>query len=160
MKKIVIAALLLCAAAAYAAPKSHKKEQPKGQSALDKYIEQASQPDVPNTESATTGSLWTPAAWFSDLAADQRARRVDDIVRYRGRSVVTDILIRDVPDKVVAAIELRASQLGLSRNEYLRRQLSKDAARSQASVRVADLERFGELFGDLADAEVMKQAWS
>jgi len=73
---------------------------------------------------------------------------------------VTDILIRDVPDKVVAAIELRASQLGLSRNEYLRRQLSKAATRSQASVRVADLERFGELFGDLADAEVMKQAWS
>jgi len=80
MKKIVIAAILLCAAAAHAAPKSHKKEQPKAQSALDQYIQQASQPDVPDTESATTGSLWTPAAWFSDLAADQRARRVDDIV--------------------------------------------------------------------------------
>lgn len=80
MKKIVIAAILLWAAAACAAPKSHKKEQPKAPSALDKYIEQASQPDVPNTQAATTGSLWTPAAWFSDLAADQRARRVDDIV--------------------------------------------------------------------------------
>jgi flagellar L-ring protein precursor FlgH len=80
MKKIVIAAILLSAAAAYAAPKSHKKEQPKSPSALDKYIEQASQPDAPNTQTASTGSLWTPAAWFSDLAADQRARRVDDIV--------------------------------------------------------------------------------
>ena len=27
-----------------------------------------------------TGSLWTPTAWFSDLAADQRSRHVDDIV--------------------------------------------------------------------------------
>ena len=80
MKKIVIAAILLGASAAYAAPKSNKKEQPKTPSALDKYIEQASEPDAPNTQSATTGSLWTPAAWFSDLAADQRARRVDDIV--------------------------------------------------------------------------------
>ena len=80
MKKIAIAAMLLCTAAAYAAPKNHKKEQPKTPSALDKYIEQASQPDAPNAQTASTGSLWTPAAWFSDLAADQRARRVDDIV--------------------------------------------------------------------------------
>jgi flagellar L-ring protein precursor FlgH len=80
MKKIAIAALLLCTASAYAAPKRNKKEQPKAASALDKYIEQASQPDAPNTQTASTGSLWTPAAWFSDLAADQRARRVDDIV--------------------------------------------------------------------------------
>jgi len=80
MKKIAIAAILLCGAAAYAAPKSHKKDQPKVASALDKYIEQASQPDAPNTQTATTGSLWSPSAWFSDLAADQRARRVDDIV--------------------------------------------------------------------------------
>lgn len=79
MKKIAIAAILLCAAAGYAAPKN-KKEQPKAPSALDKYIEQASQPDAPNAQTATTGSLWTPSAWFSDLAADQRARRVDDIV--------------------------------------------------------------------------------
>jgi flagellar L-ring protein precursor FlgH len=80
MNKTAIAAILLCAAAADAAPKSHNKEQPKTESALDKYIEQASQPDVPNTQMTATGSLWTPSAWFSDLAADQRARRVDDIV--------------------------------------------------------------------------------
>ena len=36
MKKIAIAAILMCAAAAYAAPKSKKKEQPKAASALDK----------------------------------------------------------------------------------------------------------------------------
>lgn len=80
MKKIAIAVILLATAATYAAPKTNKKDQPKTPSALDKYIEQASQPDIPNTQTATTGSLWTPSAWFSDLAADQRARRVDDIV--------------------------------------------------------------------------------
>ena len=85
MKKFVIAALLFCAAASFsspvaAAPKNKKKDQPKTPSALDRYIEQASQPEIPNTQTATAGSLWTPSAWYSDLAADQRARRVDDIV--------------------------------------------------------------------------------
>jgi flagellar L-ring protein precursor FlgH len=84
MKKLVMAVLLLCAATPFsspvaAAPKDKKKDQPKAPSALDRYIEQASQPEIPNTQTATTGSLWTPAAWYSDLAADQRARRVDDI---------------------------------------------------------------------------------
>jgi flagellar L-ring protein FlgH len=84
MKKLVMAAMLLCAAASFsspvaAAPKNKKKDPPKAPSALDRYIEQASQPEVPNTQTAITGSLWTPAAWYSDLAADQRARRVDDI---------------------------------------------------------------------------------
>jgi hypothetical protein len=46
MKKLAIAAILLCAPAVYAAPKTNKKEQPKPPSALDKYIEQASQPNV------------------------------------------------------------------------------------------------------------------
>ena len=36
---------------------------------------------------------------------------------------VPDILIRDLPDHVVAAIDANAQRLGLSRNEYLRRQL-------------------------------------
>lgn len=73
---------------------------------------------------------------------------------------MTDILIRDVPEKVVAAIDSRASQLGLSRNEYLRRRLSQDAAWSAAPVGVADLQRFSALFSDLTDPDVMAQAWS
>jgi flagellar L-ring protein precursor FlgH len=83
MKKLLAAAILVYAAISSpvtAAPKDKKKDQPKAPSALDKYIEQASQPEIPNTQTATTGSLWTPSAWYSDLAADQRARRVDDIV--------------------------------------------------------------------------------
>jgi flagellar L-ring protein FlgH len=82
MTKIALAAILFCLAAAEAAaaPKNNKKDQPKQPSALDRYIEQASQPEVPSGPALTTGSLWTPSAWFSDLAADQRSRRVDDIV--------------------------------------------------------------------------------
>jgi len=82
MKKFVIAVILVCAAArgVLAAPKNNKKDQTKPPSALDKYIEQASQPAGPSAPLASTGSMWTPTAWFSDLAADQRSRRVDDIV--------------------------------------------------------------------------------
>jgi flagellar L-ring protein precursor FlgH len=79
MKNFAIAAMLLCAASAYAAPKI-KKDQPKAPSALDKYIEQASLPEATNGQTEAAGSLWSPAARFSDLAADQRSRRVDDIV--------------------------------------------------------------------------------
>ncbi len=71
-----------------------------------------------------------------------------------------DVLIRDVPDVVVAAIDSRAAQLGLSRNEYLRRRLSQDVQRSGSTVEVDDLRRFEVLFGDLSDPEVMDQAWS
>jgi hypothetical protein len=71
-----------------------------------------------------------------------------------------DVLIRDVPDGVVATIDSRAAQLGISRNEYLRRRLSQDAQRPGSPVGVDDLRRFGSLFSDLSDPEVMSQAWS
>ncbi|MFC6158871.1 type II toxin-antitoxin system VapB family antitoxin [Kribbella jiaozuonensis] len=73
---------------------------------------------------------------------------------------MTDVLIRDVPDDVLAVIDNRAAGLGLSRSEYLRRQLSQEAARSQVVVTVADLERLAELTRDVEDPDVMEQAWS
>jgi len=72
---------------------------------------------------------------------------------------MTDMLIRDVPDEVVAAIDDRASRLGLSRSEYVRRRLAQDAATAGAAVSVQDLARFTDLFSDLDDPEVMSQAW-
>jgi hypothetical protein len=72
---------------------------------------------------------------------------------------MTDMLIRDVPDEVIAALDAHAGRLGLSRTEYVRRRLAQDAATSGASVTVEDLERFTETFGDLADPDVMSQAW-
>jgi plasmid stability protein len=72
---------------------------------------------------------------------------------------MTDVLIRDVPDEVIAALDTRAERLGLSRSEYLRRRLTQDAAAPGSPVSVKDLARFAETFGDLADPDVMSQAW-
>jgi plasmid stability protein len=72
---------------------------------------------------------------------------------------MADVLIRDVPDEVVAALDARAGRLGLSRSEYVRRRLAQDAAAAGAEVSVGDLTRFAEVFGDLGDPEVMEQAW-
>jgi hypothetical protein len=73
---------------------------------------------------------------------------------------MSDVLIRDVPDDVLAVIDHRASHLGLSRSEYLRRQLSQEAARGEEPVTTADLQRLSHTLRDLADPEVMDQAWS
>ena len=72
---------------------------------------------------------------------------------------MSDVLIRDVPDDVLAAVESHATRLGLSRNEYLRRQLAQDAMRSTTPVTMADLRWFTDTFSELADPEVMRQAW-
>jgi hypothetical protein len=72
---------------------------------------------------------------------------------------MTDMLIRDVPDDVVAAIDAHASRLGLSRSEYVRRRLAQDAAVTESAVTTGDLQRFAAAFSDLADPDVMSQAW-
>jgi hypothetical protein len=72
---------------------------------------------------------------------------------------MTDMLIRDVPDDVIAAVDAHARRLGLSRTEYVRRRLAQDAAVEGSAVGVQDLLRFTETFADLADPEVMTQAW-
>lgn len=73
---------------------------------------------------------------------------------------MTDVLVRDVPEEVVAAIDAHAARLGLSRSEYLRRRLSQDAQRSATGVGIEDLRHFETTFADLANAEVMDRAWS
>ena len=72
---------------------------------------------------------------------------------------MADMLIRDVPDDVVAVLEARARRLGLSQGEYVRRRLAQDAAVPDSSVSPGDLVRFAESFSDLADPDVMSQAW-
>jgi hypothetical protein len=72
---------------------------------------------------------------------------------------MADILIRDIPDDVVAAIDTNAGRLGLSRSEYLRRALAQ-AAHRPATVTVEHLKRFEDTFADLADDDVMRQAWT
>jgi plasmid stability protein len=72
---------------------------------------------------------------------------------------MTDMLIRDVPDDVIAALDAHAGRLGLSRGEYVRRRLAQDAVTAGSPVGVQDLARFADVFGDLADPDVMAQAW-
>jgi hypothetical protein len=45
-----------------------------------------------------------------------------------GLAAMTDMLIRDVPDDVIAAPEAHARRLGPSHTEYVRRRLAQDAA--------------------------------
>jgi plasmid stability protein len=72
---------------------------------------------------------------------------------------MSDMLIRDVPEDVLAAIDTNAARLGLSRSEYVRRELTRVAQRSTSSVNTDDLQQFARTFRDLADADVMDQAW-
>jgi hypothetical protein len=72
---------------------------------------------------------------------------------------MTDMLIRDVPDEVAAAVDAHAARLGLSRSEYVRRRLAQDAAVPDSAVTVQDLARFADAFGDLGDPDVISRAW-
>ncbi|MEA3075417.1 MAG: hypothetical protein QOF60_325 [Actinomycetota bacterium] len=73
---------------------------------------------------------------------------------------MADILIRDLPDDVVAAIDSKARRAGLSRTEYIRRTLSRERGDSSRDVTVEDLSVFAETFSDLEDPDVMTRAWS
>jgi plasmid stability protein len=48
---------------------------------------------------------------------------------------VTDVLVRDVPEDVVAAVNARAARLGLSRREDLRRRLAQEAVTTPRAPR-------------------------
>ncbi len=72
---------------------------------------------------------------------------------------MADLLIRNVPEDVVSALDARARHLGLSRSEYLRRRLARDAASPDEEVTVEDLARFADTFAGLADPGLMARAW-
>ena len=73
---------------------------------------------------------------------------------------MADILIRDVPDDVVAAIDAKAKRLGLSRTAYLRRALEHERVQHRGPVTIEHLSRLGSLAADLDDPTVMANAWS
>jgi hypothetical protein len=73
---------------------------------------------------------------------------------------MTDILIRDVPDEVLAAIDAKAKRVGLSRTEYLRRALARERVVDSGPVSVDQLRRLAALADDLDDPAVMSGAWS
>src|ERR1700731_3426146 len=55
---------------------------------------------------------------------------------YHMEAEMTDVLIRDVPEEVIAALDAHAARLGLSRSEYVRRRLAQDAATPGSPVGV------------------------
>lgn len=73
---------------------------------------------------------------------------------------MSDILIRNVPDDVIAAIDRQATRLGLSRAAYLRRTLDRERHRSEEPVTCSSLERLATLTADLDDPGVMADAWA
>lgn len=72
---------------------------------------------------------------------------------------MTDVLIRGLSDETITRIDRNAKSLGLSRNEYLRRQLEEGSPRSSEKTTEEDWKRVGEVFADLADPEIMAGAW-
>jgi predicted transcriptional regulator len=72
---------------------------------------------------------------------------------------MSDVLIRDIPDDVLAALDQLAARLGLSRTEYIRRRLAQDARAARTTVSPEDWRRFADRYGDLADPAVMHTAW-
>jgi hypothetical protein len=69
------------------------------------------------------------------------------------------MLMRDLPDDVIAWLEAHARRPGLSRSEYVRRRPAQNAAVSDSPVTAADLTRFAVALGDLADPDVTSRAW-
>lgn len=71
-----------------------------------------------------------------------------------------NILIRDLSQEAVAGIDSAAADLGLSRNEYLRRKFEQSVAeRGDRTITAADWKRSAETFADLADLDLMEGAW-
>jgi hypothetical protein len=73
---------------------------------------------------------------------------------------VPNILIRDLSPEAVDRIDAAAANLGLSRNEYLRRKFEEGAGPAgERRVTAEDWQRSAEVFADLADPTVMEAAW-
>jgi hypothetical protein len=83
-----------------------------------------------------------------------------DILRYRKGTPMSNLLVRDLPEAVMAALDAQAARLGLSRSEFVRRRLTNEARRTSGRVTMGDLDRFARTFDDLADDDLMRQAWS
>jgi hypothetical protein len=72
-----------------------------------------------------------------------------------------NILIRDLSQEAVDRIDAAAANLGLSRNEYLRRKFEENisAPSGGRTVTAEDWQRSAEVFADLAEPAVMEAAW-
>lgn len=72
---------------------------------------------------------------------------------------MADLLIRDLSPQLLAALDEKAASLGLSRSEFLRRTLNREAFLITESVTEAHIIKLLDLLPDLASQKVMKGAW-
>lgn len=73
---------------------------------------------------------------------------------------MTNVLIRGLSDAAVERIDAEAAELGLSRNEFLRRRLEGSVPpESGVPLTAADWDRSAAAFGDLGNSDVMDAAW-
>jgi Ribbon-helix-helix protein, copG family. len=73
---------------------------------------------------------------------------------------VPDLLIRSVDEDTLRRIDADAERLGLSRTEYLRREIVRLGQRGTRPTTREDLTRAMKVFADLSDDAVMSRAWS
>lgn len=95
----------------------------------------------------------------STASTPSQARKAHDIIRYQ-EVLMPDLLIRNVPSEDVAALDDQARSAGLSRSDFLRRQLHQQAQRTVTPVTRADFIKLDQLIVDLDEADVMEDAWS
>lgn len=78
---------------------------------------------------------------------------------------MADMLIPDVPDDVVAAVDANADRAGLSRADYMHRVLMRERDRARVAEAPAPedplecFRRLAETFADARDPEIMAGAW-
>lgn len=73
---------------------------------------------------------------------------------------MADVLIRNIDDDDLRAIDTIAARQGMSRNEFLRREAHQIVRRHETeSLTVDDLRRSLSLTADLLDEDVMRGAW-
>nr|VDG61884.1 Antitoxin VapB2 [Streptococcus thermophilus] len=71
-----------------------------------------------------------------------------------------DILIRGISDAAVKRLDSEAADLGLSRNEYLRRKIEDTVEpESRRKITAEDWARTARVHADLSDEDVMRAAW-
>ncbi|AZU02214.1 MULTISPECIES: type II toxin-antitoxin system VapB family antitoxin [Brevibacterium] len=68
---------------------------------------------------------------------------------------MTDVLIRNISDETLSRVDAMARRAGLSRAEYLRRTIDREALRSDEAATIEDLRKFDRL----ADEQHMSGAW-
>ncbi len=70
-----------------------------------------------------------------------------------------DILIRDVPEQVLAALDVKAARVGLSRSEFLRRRLSQEAVTEARKISDEDWHWLHDSTADAREPGFLEQAW-